>query len=53
MFLELAIVFAVVAIVFGLMGFRGVAFLSAELARLFLAIFLVLFVLFLILGYRA
>ena len=53
MFLELAIIFAVLAVVFGALGNGRAAFMSAEFARLFLAVFLVLFLIFLVLGYRA
>lgn len=50
MLLILAVVFGVIALVFGLLGFRGVAFMAASLARAFLAVFLVLFLLFLLLA---
>lgn len=48
-FLYLAVVFFVVAIVAALVGFRGVAGISASAARLFVVVFLVLAVISLIL----
>lgn len=50
MFLTLAIIFGVIALVSALLGFRGVAFIAAGLARAFLAVFLVLFLVFLLLA---
>jgi uncharacterized membrane protein YtjA (UPF0391 family) len=43
----------VLAVVFGALGNERAAFISAEFAQLFLAVFLVLFLVSLMLGYRA
>lgn len=48
-FLWLAVVFAVLAIVSALVGFRGIAGMSMGIARLFVLVFLVLLVVSLIL----
>ena len=48
-FLYYAVVFFVLAIVAALVGFRGVAGISMEIARIFILLFLVLAVLSLIL----
>ena len=48
-FLTYAIVFFVLALVAGLVGFRGIAGISMEIARLFILIFLVLAIVTLIL----
>ncbi len=47
-----AIVFAVLALVFGLLGFRGAASGFATIARFLLVLFLILFVLSLLFGNR-
>jgi uncharacterized membrane protein YtjA (UPF0391 family) len=48
--LRLALLFLVIALIAGLLGFGGVAIISVELARGFFFIFLVLFVVFLLFG---
>ncbi|WP_254537683.1 DUF1328 domain-containing protein [Halomarina litorea] len=48
-FLYLAVVFFVIALVAALVGFRGVAGISASAARLFVVVFLVLAVISLLL----
>lgn len=48
-FLWWAVVFAVLAIVAAVVGFRGIAGISMGIARLFVLIFLVLFVVSLVL----
>lgn len=48
-FLTYAIVFFVLALVAGLVGFRGIAGISMEIARLFILIFLVLAIITLVL----
>jgi uncharacterized membrane protein YtjA (UPF0391 family) len=50
--LRLAILFAVIAIIAGALGFYGLSDVSASLAKFFALIFLVLFVIALILGAR-
>jgi uncharacterized membrane protein YtjA (UPF0391 family) len=48
--LQWALIFLVVAIVAGALGFGGIAIISVELARILFFIFLVLFVVSLIAG---
>lgn len=48
-FLTYAIVFFVLALVAGLVGFRGIAGISMEIARLFILVFLVLAIITLVL----
>jgi uncharacterized membrane protein YtjA (UPF0391 family) len=50
--LRLAILFLVIAIIAGVLGFGVTGFVAAEAARICLFIFLVLFVISLIMGYR-
>jgi uncharacterized membrane protein YtjA (UPF0391 family) len=47
-----AIIFAICALIFGALGFRGAASGFAMIARFLLAIFLILFVLTLLFGNR-
>jgi uncharacterized membrane protein YtjA (UPF0391 family) len=51
--LRLALIFLVVALVAGLLGFGLVAGLALEAARILFVVFLVLAVLVLIFGYRS
>jgi uncharacterized membrane protein YtjA (UPF0391 family) len=48
--LRLAILFFVIALIAAVLGFSGVAFLSADIAKILLVVFLVLAVLSLIAG---
>ncbi len=48
--LSWAIIFAICALVFGLLGFTGIAAGFATIARFLLALFLILFLLVLIFG---
>ncbi len=45
-----ALICAIIALVFGLLGFSGLARGFATIARFLLALFLILFLLFLLLG---
>jgi uncharacterized membrane protein YtjA (UPF0391 family) len=47
-----ALIFAICALIFGALGFRGAASGFAMIARVLLAIFLILFVLTLLFGNR-
>ncbi len=47
-----ALIFAICALIFGALGFRGAASGFATIARVLLAIFLILFVLTLLFGSR-
>lgn len=46
-----ALTFLVIAVIAGLLGFSGVAGTAAFIAKLFFGVFLLMFFLFLILGY--
>ena len=46
-----AIVCAIAALIFGLLGFSGIAAGFAMIARFLLAVFLILLVIFLLMGY--
>jgi uncharacterized membrane protein YtjA (UPF0391 family) len=48
--LRLAILFFVIALIAAVLGFSGVAFLSADIAKILLVVFLILAVLSLIAG---
>ena len=48
-----AIVFLVISLVAGALGFGGIAGAAAGIAKILFGIFLVLFILFLIIGWRA
>jgi len=51
-FLRWAVIFLVVALVAGVLGFGGVFNISVDMAKVLFAIFIVLFVISLIFGYR-
>jgi len=49
--LRWAIFFAIISLVAGLFGFTGIAHGAADIARILFGIFVVLFVVFLVLGF--
>lgn len=49
--LSFAVLFLVVALVAGLLGFSGVAHASSGIARILFGVFIVLFILALVMGY--